>query len=56
MPSPVWLVLARVLAGASVALDADIFTFLPGNRAAIYRVNADGFPRIDVVALSLTGR
>ncbi len=48
--------LVRVLAGASVALDSFIFTLLPGNRAAIYRIDADGFPRIEVVELSLTGR
>lgn len=45
---------ARVVARRQ--FDSFVYALLPGNRAAIYRVDDDGFPRIDVVALSVTGR
>jgi hypothetical protein len=45
---------ARVV--TSQTFDGYVFEVLPGNRAALYRVDENGFPRVDIVALSLVGR
>lgn len=45
---------ARVVARHSI--NGYVFETLPGRRVALYRVDADGIPRVDIALLSLTGR
>ena len=45
---------ARVV--TSRAIDGYVMEALPDRRVALYRVDANGFPRVDIVALSLSGR
>jgi hypothetical protein len=45
---------ARVVARHTI--NGYVFETLPGRRIALYRVDANGFPRVDIGALSLSGR
>ena len=45
---------ARVIAAHHI--NGYVFEALPGRRVALYRVDRDGIPRVDIAALSLAGR
>jgi hypothetical protein len=45
---------ARVVTGRTIT--GYIFQALPGNRAAMYKVDGNGIPRVQIVSLSLVGR